>query len=82
MDWIGWDERKRQINIDKHGYDFGELDVAFFETATHMPARGGRRRAVSDFKGTLVTVVFQPLGAEGVSVISMRHSSSAERKKR
>ena len=82
MDWIGWDERKRRINIEKHGYDFAALDTAFFEKAIQMPARGGRRRAVGDFHGRQIAVIYQPLGTEGISVVSMRSASAKERSRR
>lgn len=32
-----WDERKRAINLDKHGLDFASLDLAFFEDALIIP---------------------------------------------
>jgi uncharacterized protein (DUF4415 family) len=39
---IVWDERKRLINLAKHGFGFAEIDASFFEIATLLSARGGR----------------------------------------
>jgi len=39
---IIWDERKRWVNLDKHGFDFAELSVEFFLAAVTMPARNRR----------------------------------------
>jgi uncharacterized DUF497 family protein len=78
---IVWDEPKRLANLDKHGMDFADLTVEFFETATVFPARNRRFYAIGTTGGTLViTVIFAPLGNEAVSVISMRPASRNERK--
>ena len=79
MDVISFDELKRLANVLKHGYDFVELHVSFFETAVVLPGHSRRVKAVNTLDGKLVTVVFRRLGAEGVSVISMRPASREER---
>ena len=76
---IVWDEPKRQANLAKHGMDFVDLDLRFFEEAVIGPAKNGRRLAVGRLGG-IVTVVFVHLGTEGISVISMRPGSARERK--
>ena len=77
---IVWDEPKRRANIDKHGLDFADLTLEFFESATVYPARGHRLVAVGWLDTRLVvTVIFKPLGAEAVTVISMRPASRKER---
>lgn len=77
---IVWDETKRQSNIAKHGLDFAALTVEFFEVSTVFPSRAGRAVAVGWLNGDLiVAVVFKPLGAEALSVISMRPASRKER---
>ncbi len=78
---IVWDEPKRLANLEKHGLDFADLSVPFFEGATIYPARAGRLMAVGDLNGRIVlAVIFLPLGTEGISVISMRPASSEERR--
>jgi uncharacterized DUF497 family protein len=77
---IAWDERKRAVNLAKHGMDFAELTVEFFLGSMVVPARGGRSMAVGRFAPDVIAVVFIALGAEGVSVISMRPASHRERR--
>lgn len=79
---IVWDEPKRLANIAKHdGLDFTDLDEGFFERSMIVPGRGSNRLiAVGRLADGIVVVVFVVLGAEGVSVISMRPASRKERK--
>jgi len=78
---IVWDENKRLANLAKHGMDFADLDLDFFANAVFVRSRQGRLVAVAMLKGvTIAAVVFQPLGAEAISVISMRPASRKERK--
>ena len=77
---ILWDEPKRLVNLAKHGLDFADLDTDFFSGAALGPADKGRFVAVGEWAGIAITVVFRPLGAEAVSVISMRRASRKERK--
>ena len=75
-----WDERKRLANIVKHGMDFAELDVGFFLDAPAVRSvRSGRFMGIGKFNGVIVSVVYSVLGAEGISVISMRPASDRER---
>ena len=77
---ITYDENKRHANIEKHGLDFAELDIEFFDKAIVLPAKQGRYLAVGEFQGAIsVTVVFKLLGSEALSVISMRPASKKER---
>jgi len=76
---ISWDEHKRQSNIEKHGMDFADLTVDFFETAIILPAKGERFMAINIFLDGVATVVFAQLGSEAISVISMRPASRKER---
>lgn len=77
---IVWDEAKRQANLIKHGLDFDALDLDFFAYAVFRSAHSGRRQAIGWLGSRLVvSVVFRPLGAEAVSVISMRPASAGER---
>jgi uncharacterized DUF497 family protein len=77
---IVWDEPKRLANIHRHeGLDFADLTIDFFEGAKVIPAKGGRYIAVGFLEETMLVVVFQPLGREAVSVISMRRADRKER---
>jgi len=79
---IVWDETKRRTNLEKHkGYDFAGLTIEFFETATIAPAKSGRWMAIGEFRDeTIITTVFALLGAEAISIISMRRASRTERR--
>lgn len=78
---IVYDELKRQSNLAKHGLDFRRLNVAFFDGAAFESARDGRLKAIGEFEGQLViAVIVKALGAEALSVISMRPASQWERK--
>jgi uncharacterized DUF497 family protein len=77
---IVWDERKRVVNLDKHGMDFEVLSAEFFAQATIFPGKKGRSIAVGYIDG-IIAVVFVLLGTEAVSVISMRPASKSERKR-
>lgn len=78
---IVYDEWKRQANLAKHGLDFEDLDMEFFERSAVFPARSGRSKVVGLFHGQLVIVVIvKPLGSEALSVISMRPAGPSERR--
>jgi len=77
---IVWDEPKRLANIARHGMDFADLDEAFFEGSVIVPAKSGRLIAVGRHHGGIILVVFVVLGAEGLSVVSMRPASRKERR--
>ncbi|BCH63405.1 hypothetical protein RvVAT039_06210 [Agrobacterium vitis] len=78
---IAYDEVKRASNIEKHGLDFADLTLDFFEGSTVYPAKQGRSLAIGEFKGQIIAaVVFRPLGSEAISIISMRVASRKERK--
>lgn len=75
------DEPKRLSNLDKHGLDFDELTLEFFESAVTYPAKRGRFRAVGNLdREPPWTVIFSVLGTEAISVVSMRYASRKERK--
>jgi uncharacterized DUF497 family protein len=82
---IVWDEPKRRSNLATHGLDLADAESFAWEDAVVIPghpASDGRPRfrAVGWLADELVTVVFSPLGAEAISVISMRAASRKERK--
>ncbi len=78
---VVWDEPKRLTNLAKHGLDFADLDLEFFARATVYPGTRDRLVAVGEYQaGMIVSAVFKPLGAQAVSVISMRPASRKERR--
>jgi uncharacterized DUF497 family protein len=77
---ITWDHAKRLANLDKHGLDFADLDVEFFLNSLIVVARGHRFKAIGRLgPEVMIAVVFAPLGAEAISVVSMRVASRKER---
>jgi len=76
---IVWDETKRRSNLAKHGLNFADLDEGYFLSSLVVPAKDGRHMAIGRLADGVVAVVFAVLGAEGVSVISMRPASRKER---
>jgi uncharacterized protein len=77
---IFWDEPKRRANLAKHGLDFADLSETFFDSALVKPTYSRRWAGVGKDVGGVIAVVFVKLGAEAVSVISMRPASKNERK--
>lgn len=77
---ILWDEPKRQTNLQERKLDFADLDLDFFLNALVEPSREGRFKAIGELDGTVMAVIFKPLGSEAISVISMRRASRKERK--
>ena len=76
---IVWDEPKRLANLDKHGIDFADIPLEFFESAVIGKAKGGRWFALGRL-GRAIVVIFVTLGSEGLSIISARPASLKERK--
>jgi uncharacterized DUF497 family protein len=82
---ITWDEAKRDGNKAKHGLDLADAErfdwLDALTAPTRLSARGSRRfKATGLLDGTLVTIVFAPLGSEALAVISLRPASRKERK--
>jgi uncharacterized DUF497 family protein len=77
---IVWDERKRLANIEKHGLDFRDFDIDFIVGAALFPVRSPRMKAVGLLGGNPVAVIFAPLGAEALALISARPASAKERR--
>jgi uncharacterized DUF497 family protein len=77
---ITWDERKRLATLAKHGLDFADLTPEFFEHATVYPSKLSRFVAIGRISDAYFSaVVFNPLGAEAISIVSMRPASKKER---
>lgn len=77
---IVWDETKRLINLDKHGMDFADIEFGFdWESALITPAKEGRFKAIGTLRDGVVVVIFAILGAEAISIVSLRPASRRER---
>jgi uncharacterized DUF497 family protein len=76
---IVFDPYKRLTNLQKHGFDFADLDIEFFDRAMVVPAKNDRLMAIGTLRDGTIAVVFVTLGLEAVSVISMRSASRKER---
>ncbi|WP_374396676.1 BrnT family toxin [Tabrizicola sp.] len=76
---IVWEEPKRLANIAKHGLDFADLTAEYFLSATFVPAHSGRRAAIGVLENGVVTTIYYELGAEALSIISLRPASKKER---
>lgn len=77
---IVWDELKRVANLAKHGIDFADIDESFFVGAIIHNARLPRFKALGSHGSDLISVIFQPLGTEGLSIISARPANRTERR--
>jgi uncharacterized DUF497 family protein len=55
---IIWDERKRLANARKHGLDFADLDLEFFEHTVIRPAKLNRLFAFGVLADGTIAVVF------------------------
>ncbi|SIR28030.1 hypothetical protein SAMN05880582_10969 [Rhizobium sp. RU20A] len=78
---IVYGNSKRLTNLQTHGLDFADLDLDFFDQAVVVPAKGNRSLAIGPFQGMIIAaVLFKPLGAEALSIISLRPASTKERK--
>lgn len=76
---ITYDEPKRLSNLSNRGLDFAGLDVMFFENSSIVAAKSDRFKAIGEFNGLVLTVIFKPLGTEALSIISMRRANRKER---
>lgn len=81
---IIWDEPKRLANIEKHGFDFADIDGFDWENAIIEKSLAGsgssRFKAIGHFRNGTVAVVFATVGTEAISIISFRRASSQERR--
>lgn len=84
---ITYDEPKRALNLEVHGFDFADFAEGFdFDTAKQFPTYAspftGRTRfgLIGWFRGEVVVVgIVSPLGSEALSLVSFRHASKRER---
>lgn len=83
---IGWDEVKRQRNLQEHGLNFADVDAHFdlldALIVSTYPGSDSRPRfiAIGPLFGGFASLVFARLGMEAISAISLRPSSRKERR--
>lgn len=83
---VVWDEPKRALNLESHGFDFADARDRFdWDRALVVPSRPGRDgrarfKALGDLDGRLVSLVFSFLGQEAIAAISLRPASRKERR--
>lgn len=80
-----WDETKRLANLAKHKLDFADKENGFnFADAIALPAKPSttgrnRLRLIGELNGALlVAIIASPLGAEAVSIVSLRPANKRE----
>jgi uncharacterized protein len=80
-----WDERKKEVNIDKHGFDFADADRIFdLPMAVELDERDdyGEDRWIGTgmLDGRVVVVIYTEPDEEITRIISLRKALSYERK--
>ncbi len=80
-----WDERKNEVNIDKHGFDFADAYRIFdLPMAVEIDERDdyGEERWIGTgmLDGRVVVVVYTEPDGNIVRIISLRKALSHERK--
>ena len=79
-----WDERKRLLNIEKHGLDFLDVNKVFEASYVVLPSTYGgteeRSLAIGLIEGRTVTVVYT-IRNQVIRIISFRRARHAERQK-
>lgn len=83
-----WDERKNEINIDKHGLDFSDGDELF---SGHSPLLAlpdtaheygeERWKGIGVINGRIVVAIFVQKAPETIRFISLRKANREERKR-
>ena len=83
---LGWDERKNEANIDKHGFDFADANRLFdLPMVVELDERYdyGEERWIGTgiLDGRVVVVVYTEPDEETIRIISLRKALSYERKR-
>ena len=83
---IVWDERKREANVRKHGFDFADAHLVYDnpEKLTTKSIRNDEERkmdaAMVEMRGMIIALVYVARGVD-VRAISFRRASRRERKR-
>jgi uncharacterized protein len=80
-----WDERKNEVNIDKHGFDFSDAHRIFdLPMAVDLDQRNdyGEDRWIGTglLNGRVVVVIYTEPDGQTVRIISLRKALSYERR--
>jgi uncharacterized protein len=80
-----WDERKNEINVDKHGFDFADANQVFdLPMVVELDERDdGEAQWIGTgmLYGRVVVVVYTEPDEEIIRIISLRKALSYERKR-
>lgn len=81
-----WDDRKNEINIGKHGFDFADADRIFdLPLLVELDERDDygedRWMGIGLLDGRVIVVIFTEPTANTIRVISLRKALSHERKR-
>lgn len=76
---IVWDGPKRLANLDKHGINFADIPLEFFESTLGGKARDGRYFALGILDVAIV-VIYVVISTEGISIVSARPACRKERR--
>jgi uncharacterized DUF497 family protein len=77
---IVWDEPKRFADLEKHGFDFADVDEFDWADAFIAPSYAERFKAIGLFRDQMIVVVYSRLGTEAISIIGMRRANLRERR--
>jgi uncharacterized protein len=80
-----WDERKNEVNIDKHGFDFADAYQIFnlpmvIELDERYDYGEDRLIGTGLLDGRVVVLVYAEIDLETIRIISLRKALSHERK--
>ena len=80
-----WDERKNEINLSKHGFDFNDASRVFdFPMVIEIDERQAygedRWIGIGLLDGRIVVVIYTEPSEEKIRIISLRKALSHERK--
>jgi uncharacterized protein len=81
-----WDERKNEINVSKHGFDFVDAHRVFdlpmvIELDERYDYGDERSIGTGMLDGRVVVIVYTEPTAETIRIISLRKALSHERKR-
>ncbi len=76
-----WDEAKRQINIEKHGIDFEQVEAFEWETAFREPSirEGEARTFALGYIGDRLHALAYVDRGDNIRIISLRKAHPKER---
>lgn len=80
-----WDERKNQINIGKHGFDFADaariFDLPLLSAMDERDDGEERWISIGMLDGRVIVVVYTEIAENTIRIISLRKALSHERRR-